>query len=793
MLVAFEARQAGADALFTYWWDGVATPGDAYLVPLAGRTAIGYVIEVFTSTEEELGFPVGRLKAMGEPVKGLSLTSEMICLLQWMAREYVAPLTVCLSLATAPGARTRIGTTWSAREDSLGKLELTSAQHEVLGVLRSSGPILETPKKPLVANSKRILRALVGKDLVERRSALILPAEQHRLKGRFALTDDADLIENFLRKQAKKKPAQAMVLIRMGGSGRSGLQGQEIKALCGATDQTIRALLAANLLQPVEVADPEPDPSKVLNADQGRAVAAIVSAVQQSRHEAFLLHGVTGSGKTEVYLRASEAVLAQGRRVLYLVPEIALTAQVITQLRSRFGSSVAVLHSNLEVSDRLDNWTKIRSGTASVILGPRSAVFSPISGLGLVIVDEEHDGSYKQESSPRYHARSVAVERARAANVPIVLGSATPSIESFHRAQQGELTLLRLPCRAAEASLPQIRIVDLRDQYQIGSPSLLSPELQEDLGQAIHSGHQAILFLNRRAYASFLICRECGFQVMCSRCSVTLSVHRTAGLLKCHQCDFQMPIPATCPSCGGTRIKPFGAGTQRVEETVLTTFPGVRVARLDRDVAQRKGAVEQILANLRSGETQVLVGTQMVAKGFDFPNVTLVGVVAADVSLGLPDFRASERTYQILCQVAGRAGRAKHAGAVVIQTFHPEHPAIVAAAAQDEKDFYAKVLDERRSCGYPPFVRLINILVTNRDRQDAIDRSALIAKDLRTRIEDGEILGPTDCVIERLHGNWRRQILLKLPSHVAVPEWLMEYTKLDTCTVTVDVDPNSMI
>ena len=491
--------------------------------------------------------------------------------------------------------------------------------------------------------------------------------------------------------------------------------------------------------------------------------------------------------------------MSDGRQVLYLVPEIALAAQAIAQLRDRFGARVAIMHSELTPLERLANWQRIRSGEASIVLGPRSALFAPLNNVGLIIIDEEHEGGYKQEQAPRYHARDVARFLSQQHNCPLVLGSATPSLESFFEAESNEnavdeskLTLLTLPVRAASAQLPRVYVDDLTQVYKRGVPSMFGELLTEKLHQTIDAGNQAILFLNRRAYAPFLMCRDCGHQWTCPECAVSLSYHRGINKIKCHHCGYQESAPLDCPKCAGLKIKPFGVGTEKVEESVRELFPDARVARLDRDIAQKKGALEEVIANFRAGETNVLVGTQLVAKGLDFPDVTLVGVIAADVSLNLPDFRSSERTFQLLSQVAGRAGRGTKAGEVVIQTFNPEAQAILSAQNHDFLAFYQACKTERMQADYPPFCHLVNIVFSGESRPAVLSLCARALAHLQ-KVEGLTILGPADCPLERLNGNWRRHLLIKHES--LLPEIGEALSGLEEkgVTLTIDVDAYSLM
>ncbi len=763
--VAIDPRTGGAEALYTYSVDDNVTVGDAVFVSVGPRTNLGFVTSVYDASEEDLGFPFKNLKAILGRVQGLSLPAAVVELAKFIATEYLCTLPVALGAATPPGVRDRLVTAWSLESEGDDGV-LTPLQAEVLRVMKEScGFLIDQKGKRIEAATLRSLRLLRTRGVVSQ-SLRILPFSEKK-KGEILLhlTADEAAVEAFLHKEGKRKPAQALTLMRMQGAESARLTPSEIKALAGVTETTIKALLEAGLLERFDPEAATPTKPPKPNPAQKLAIDAVIDAVTQREFRPFLLYGVTGSGKTEVYLSAAAAALQEGRQVLYLVPEIALATQAISQLRARFGSTVAVLHSELAANERLNSWLRIRDGKASVVLGARSALFAPLHNVGLVVVDEEHEASYKQENAPRYHSKALALFLGRYHNCPVVLGSATPSIESFYEAESERptLTLLSLPQRAASSELPTVHIDDLTEGYKTGKPSILAADLHNRIETALSEDHQVILFLNRRAYAPFVICRDCGHQMQCPNCAVSLSFHRKDGRLRCHHCGYSMRPPETCPQCGGTRLNPFGVGTEKVEEAVAAEFPGARVARLDRDIARRKGALEETLAQFRSGDIQILVGTQMVAKGLDFPNVTLVGVIAADVSLNIPDFRSSERTFQLLSQVAGRAGRGTALGSVVIQTFNPNHVSVRTAQVHDFVSFYEAIKGERLAAGYPPFRRLVNVVLTGESRTAVLAAGEEAQQRLRPFGLTGQVLGPVDCAVERLQNRWRRHLLLKLP------------------------------
>ena len=773
--VALDPRNGGAEAVYTYRWSPGLAVGEAVFVPLGPRIALGFVVRDHTVDEQALGFD---LRDVAGRVDGLRLPAQLIELCREVAEDTLSPLPVALSAATPPGVRERLVAHWEASPSPSGSSwrggqggealfvdaepGLKPLERETLRLLREKGPQQEAKGKKLEPGVARALKSLRKQGLVRQTLRLQDAAERRKTPDVLRLTPDAAKVEAFLHKEGKRKPAQALVLMKMQEAEGLGLTAGEIKAMAGVTDATLKGLLEQGLLQRETTDDQPLGEAPTPNRDQGLAIDAVVESVRTREPRNFLLFGVTGSGKTEVYLRAAAEALRSGRQVLYVVPEIALAAQAISRLRERFGARVAVLHSDLPDAERLATWRRVGSGDVSVVLGARSALFAPLSDVGLIVLDEEHEQAYKQETAPRYHAKRVALALGRLHSCPVVLGSATPSVESYSEAERDRLTLLSLPQRAAEATLPEVFVRDLTEGYREGRPSVLCDDLRERLVGTLERGEQAILFLNRRAYAPFLVCRDCGHQFGCPNCSVSLAFHRRDRRLRCHHCGHHEAPPEHCPECLGVRIAPFGIGTEKVEETIREEFPNHRVARLDRDIARRKGALEETLAAFRAGETDILVGTQMVAKGLDFPNVTLVGVIAADMSLNMPDFRAGERTFGLVSQVAGRAGRGRRKGSVVVQTFNPHHPAIDHARRHDYVGYYETLRQERDEAGYPPFRRLVNVVVSGEDRA-AVERTVKEAAVRLARHREFETLGPVACAVERAANRWRHHVLVKLP------------------------------
>ncbi|MCW5890665.1 MAG: primosomal protein N' [bacterium] len=547
-----------------------------------------------------------------------------------------------------------------------------------------------------------------------------------------------------------------------------------------------------------------PSPRPTLTPEQEAAAAVLAAALRTGAPATHLLHGVTGSGKTEVFLAAADAALAHDRDVLVLVPEIALTHQVVERVRGRFGDTVAVLHSGLGPRERWSEWRRIRRREARVVVGARSAVFAPVGRLGLLVVDEEHDAAYKQEDGLRYNARDLAVVRARLASAVCVLASATPSAESWHAAREGRHHLLQLRSRPTGQPLPAMEVHDLRGREKTrGGPVLVDDAMRAAIAANHEAGNQTLVFLNRRGFATYLQCPTCGATATCPQCSVTLTWHRSAGALVCHHCHHHRRAPTVCEACGAEGVVALGVGTEQIEETLRTALPEAVVGRMDRDAANRPGAQRRILAAWRAGETDVLVGTQMVSKGHDVPGVTLVIVLLADLSLNVPDFRAGERTFQLLEQVAGRAGRGTQAGHVLIQTLRPTHPSLVAALQHDYAGFIAGELERREALGYPPFARLVALRLDGADPVVVERETTGLATRLRTQsaavgLAPDAVLGPAPATIERLRNRHRWQILLRARAVPALRQLAraaraaLPALRKRGVRLVVDVDPYSM-
>lgn len=519
----------------------------------------------------------------------------------------------------------------------------------------------------------------------------------------------------------------------------------------------------------------EKDIRHQLNTEQSKAVGKIVQASENKLNKVFLVEGVTGSGKTEVYLDSIENVLSQDKTALMLVPEISLTPQMVQRVSNRFHDQVAVLHSGLSKGERYDEWRRIERNEAKVVVGARSAVFAPLENLGIIIIDEEHESSYKQEENPRYHARDVAIWRGKYNECPIVLGSATPSLESRARGQKGVYEILPMTKRVNDRKLPEVKIVDMRDSVNASQTGDFSQPLIDKLEETISKNEQAVLLLNKRGYSAFVMCRECGYVAKCPNCDVSLTMHKDKNILKCHYCGHEEPIPKICPNCKSNKIRNYGTGTQNVQEQLQRIFPNVNILRMDVDTTSKKGSHSKLLNKFAKKEANILLGTQMIAKGLDFPDVTLVGVINADTTLSISDFRASEKTFQLLTQVSGRAGRAEKEGHVIIQTFNPEHYAIQLAAKHDYEDFYKHEMFIRHRSDYPPFYYTTLITITHQFENNTLKKAYEIKNKLQNELtSDTIILGPTPGMIARIKNKYFYQIILKYKNPKAVHEVLTQ-------------------
>jgi primosomal protein N' (replication factor Y) (superfamily II helicase) len=774
--------------------------GSRIVVPFGPRKLTGVILQCHDERPTVTTREALRL-IDSEPV----LDDELLALGRWIADYYCAPLGEVLRTMLPLAAEIRQGKIWSLTDsgrDAARQLLLdASPEDPAVRVLQ----LLE--KRPLSAAylaktlplADKAIRALerrgfiVAEQVQIERDPLRSPAEHLRIE----LPDKA--ARSDLKLSKAERELRAFLELHPGSHNLKELEGT-VKNASPAARALARKGLVKLQREGVPMASGPVRARHVLNAPQQAAFDAIRAAIERKAFHVFLLHGVTGSGKTEVYLNAIEAALGEGRSALLMVPEIALTPAMAGQFLSRFGGRVAILHSAFSDSERSDQWRRIRSGAASVVVGTRSAVFAPVTKLGLIVVDEEHDGSYKQEETPRYNGRDVAVVRAQAAGACVILGSATPSLESRYNAAKGKYTLLELPGRIEERPLPSVKLIDMRQEFlETRQQAVFSRELREALAQRLENREQTIVLLNRRGFSSFVACRSCGERIECVNCAVTLTFHKRDYRLLCHYCGYACKVPNVCPKCSSEHLYFLGLGSERVEEELHRAFASARIARLDRDTVTGKRHYESILRDFREGHYDILVGTQMIAKGHDIPNVTLVGVISADIGLGVPDFRAAERTFQLLTQVAGRAGRGQIPGIVLVQTINPDHYAVRLAAAQDYPAFYEKELAFRRALRYPPFSAMANILLRSEQKETALRMSSELGLLLTPPPEKLKIMGPAEAPVPRLKNEYRYQFLIKAASRKALGELLHRIRcfafehKWGATALVIDVDPLSLL
>lgn len=780
------------DYIITPEWEELIDIGCRVKVPFGPRNVLGFVVGI----SEQSDVPVEKMKAVAQVLDiEAILTPEMLELAKWLKHQ-----TICYEIdalqVMLPGA--------------------LRANYEKYALLQGEITQLVPQLQPYFEKTTKV-------NIIQLEKAGLLKPLKH------AVNDGTIVIENEVKQKGKIKqvrkvqiaPIEQLEMVQQQIGKRSAKQLALIEwmkpyagailmpnMICEAVDVSTAVLKgvidkgAAHFIQEEVYRDPYK--KEIVHTDflqltdeQHEVLARIKQAMDDERQETFLLHGVTGSGKTEIYLQAIQRAIADGKEAIVLVPEISLTPQMTERFKSRFGDEVAVMHSGLSVGEKYDEWRKVQQGKVKVVVGARSAIFAPFKNLGLIILDEEHESTYKQEDSPRYHARDVAIWRGNHYTCPVILGSATPALESFARAKKGVYTLLTLQNRAKKQALPTVHIVDMREQLQAGNRSMFSEPLTEALRERLERGEQTVLFLNRRGYSSFVLCRDCGTSVQCPNCDISLTYHRYQEKLKCHYCGHEEYIPQTCPECQSENIRYFGTGTQKVEEEIFKLFPQARVLRMDVDTTKQKGAHEKMLDAFGRGEADILLGTQMIAKGLDFPHITLVGVLSADTSLHLPDYRAAEKTFQLMTQVSGRAGRHEKPGEVFIQTYTPEHYAIELSKEQLYTPFYEQEMQVRHMAGYPPYYYLALVQVSHEDVVMAAEYGTRVAEYLRSNLSfQVSVIGPTTASIARLQNRYRYQCLIKYKREPKLIPTLLQLIKLyrsewikKGIVLTVDLDP----
>ncbi|WP_084024396.1 primosomal protein N' [Vulcanibacillus modesticaldus] len=772
--------------------------GCRVIVPLGSRVTQGFVIEIKSTTR------VKNVKPIKENLDIIpSLTEELIQLGSWMSNYYSSHLFRVLQMLIPTALKTKMEQ-YILVNDEIEKDNISLKELEIIEWVAKNQPIKQSILIDHFSNEKHLIQQMLQFGLLELKRDFVDKGTSKKISFlKLKLSNEHLLLEIAeLSKQARK---QREVLEYFLFNQINEVSLSTLMSKLNINRSTIQSLVKKGYLEVIKketARDPYKDRNfqdkrVTLTVEQEQVLRKIVSSFNGEEIKPFLLHGVTGSGKTEIYLQSIEEVLKEGKDSIVLVPEISLTSQMVERFKGRFGSLVAVIHSRLSQGEKLDEWRRIQRGDAKIIIGARSAIFAPVRNLGLIIIDEEHESSYKQEENPKYHVREVAKWRASYHNAVLVLGSATPSMESYFNAQNNQYYLLELPNRILGRKMPKIELVDMRDELRVGNRSMFSQTLQEKIDDRLNKQEQIVLFLNRRGYSTFVMCRSCGYVMKCPHCEISLTYHHTNRVLRCHYCGYTVSDPQNCPECGSKHIRYFGTGTQKVEEELVKRFPGVRVIRMDVDTTSKKGAHDKLLASFRKHEADILLGTQMIAKGLDFEKVTLVGVIAADTLLRLPDFRAAERTFQLLTQVSGRAGRHHLSGDVVIQTYTPEHYSIQYASNHDFQSFYKQELKQRKMMDYPPFRKLIVVHFSHQQLPNVMKASQLFVKELNRLVSrDVEILGPVTSPISRIKDRNRFQCMIKYNDESSTLNkvnqtisLLIEGLKDRNLLISVDVDP----
>lgn len=774
--------------------------GSRVIVPFGPRKLQGYVVELLDETS------VGATDRLRDVEQVLDdtppLSPELLKLGEWMSRQYLCPWVTAVQ-AMIPAVLKGKAEKWLTATELLD--EQSCGRSPLLWELlrKRHLPLSEVEKQ--FPDEYTLVPGWIGSGLLSTEYQVrdrVTKKQQTFVSCHLAPAAIEEAIASLPKRAEQMKACLAHFLRH----GEQAVSMQTVQQEWGISRATVKSLEAKGLLT-VEQVEVYRDPyaqrrfaaseKPAFTPRQQEVLEPILHSIQQESYASYLLHGVTGSGKTEVYLEAIEHTLARGREAIFLVPEISLTPQMVERFKSRFGADVAVLHSALSQGERYDEWRKIIRRQVKVVVGARSAIFAPFENVGLIVIDEEHESSYKQEETPRYHAREVALWRAKENGAVLLMGSATPSLETYALATRGRYGLLEMPDRVGNRPMPQVHVVDMREELQAENRSMFSRKLHELIADRLAKQEQMVIFLNRRGFSTFVMCRSCGYTLRCVHCDISLTYHKTNHTARCHYCGYTIQQPAHCPECQSEHIRFFGTGTQKVEEELAKLFPGIRVIRMDVDTTSRKGSHEELLDKFRRGQGDVLLGTQMIAKGLDFPRVTLVGVIAADTSLHLPDFRAAEKTFQLLTQVGGRAGRHELAGDVVIQTYTPEHYSIVHATRHDYPAFYREEMMQRRRTGYPPYFRLVLITFSHEEVPIVVRAAHVVGDHLRQRIaETTVLLGPVASPIARVKDRFRFQIMLKYRDEPNLAELLAqataafeEWNKQQKVLMTIDVDP----
>ncbi len=772
--VIIDANHAEVDRVFDYrvpaQWEEAICVGLRVMVPFGQRNTKreGYVIALTETTE----VPAGKIKEIveildeGRPI----LTPPILELAKWMKKEYFCTLNQCLQAVMPAGIRTK--SVWYV-ELTEQTAELSEKEQQVADVLTEQGgaaPLREL-EQVFGNRTEYILRCLQEKKVVRLRQKTTRSTYKKE-KRYVSLTENEELLAEVKEKAEKDKRLAGQLRVLSAISQEESISVDELKEKASVTDSPIHTLLQKGVLveqrrqekrDVFQLEDYTPTQPFYPTPEQAQALALLREEEQKEGKRPILLHGVTGSGKTEIYMQLIEHVIMEGKQAIVLVPEISLTPQIMERFISRFGKRVSVTHSRLSLGERLDQWRKARDGEISIIIGPRSALFMPFSNLGVIVMDECHESSYISDVTPKYHTREVARKLSELTGALLVMGSATPDIDSYHRAVTGEFLLLQLKERTKGSRLPEVFVTDMRKELEEGNRSAFGLPLQQAIRENLEKGQQTMLFLNRRGYSTFVSCRKCGEVLTCPSCNVSYTYHASDKALVCHYCGKEVPVPKTCPSCGSHYIRYFGTGTQKIEEETRRLFPEASVLRMDADTTTGKNGHARILELFGKGKADILIGTQMIAKGHDFPNVTLVGILAADLSLNLGTYQAAENCFQLITQAAGRAGRGELPGQVFIQTYQPENHAIRMAAAQDYEGFYQEEILLRQAMEYPPFSHIFSVLITGEMEQEVILAAQRLGAFMNHYAERAgcTVVGPAPAPLPKFRGEFRWQIFAK--------------------------------
>ncbi len=786
-----------------------ACPGMRVLVPFGRRRVTGYILS--RQTENNNGY---RVKLILDLLDDYPMFHEsMIPFFFWAADYYIHPVGEVIKAALPVGLNTcdiSVVSCSGKGEKAFKNKILSSGESQIINLLINQKSMQKSmPLKTIIKRCENPgINALVRK---MNQNGLVnitnkLRRDKTRMKKeKFIVFSDSPVPPSFSAKR---------VLILDIVKKRKEISLKKLKQEVPSAPRLIKILAESGHVKIIEkqvfrdpFGDPvEPDIPPELTKEQTKVVSEVKEKITQG-FQTYLLSGVTGSGKTEVYMRLVSEIVAKGRSAVILVPEISLISQTERRFRARFGNTIAVIHSGLSMGELFDQWKRILNEDALIVIGARSSIFAPVKHPGLIIVDEEHDTSYKQETGFKYNARDLAVVRAKLENIPVILGSATPSVQSYFNACQGKFCELKLEKRINRHPLPQITLVDLKKYKDFrGREKIITPELSKEIINCLENGNQALIFLNRRGFATFPVCESCGEPIKCRFCDITMTLHRNTDRFQCHLCGSSLPSKTKCPACGSSKIKSLGFGTEKIEAMLASMFPDARIARLDQDTVSRKGEIVRILKKIRNRTVDIVVGTQMLAKGHDFPFITLVGIICADMSLNFPDFRSGERTFQLLAQVAGRAGRGKTKGKVIMQTYTPDHFSIISSMKQDFVEFYQKELPFRKALLYPPFSRIIQLKLSGKDKDRVEERSMLVGKLCKAFIEKEnksglpvQVLGPIEAGIPKIASRYRWQILLKSQSHFLLNKVVKKllYDKKafagKDVKLEIDVDPYFMM